>query len=116
MTGELLVDGRVPDSMVYWPFVDVRDVAAAHAPGAANQRILVASEMFSQQLICNMLYTSDRVPAEIKANIPVGKPAKNIPGPYVYSFDASKSEKLLGIKCRRLQERIVDMVLNLVEA
>jgi nucleoside-diphosphate-sugar epimerase len=126
VTGELLADDLAPGPMPYCPFVDVRDVAAAHVrcleglnhhgPGVANQRILIASEMFSYQLICDVLHASDRVPAEVKANIPVGEPGKNVPGPHVFTFDASKSEKLLGMKYRPLQESIADMVLNLVEA
>ncbi|KAH7317135.1 hypothetical protein B0I35DRAFT_451859 [Stachybotrys elegans] len=121
VTGELLADGVAPGPMPYCPFVDVRDVATAHvrsleAPAAANQRIFLASEMFSYQLICDVLHASDSVPAEVKANIPVGEPGKGVPGPHAFSFDASKSEKLLGIKYRRLQESVVDTVLNLVEA
>ncbi|KAL2204020.1 NAD(P)-binding protein [Sarocladium strictum] len=118
-----LIDGsstEVPGPS-FWPFVDVRDVATGHvraleSPSTAGQRILLASSMFSFQQVCDILHKSDRIGEEDKAKIPVGKPGQDYPGPHTYTVDVSKSQKLLGLEYRTLEETVVDAALSIIQS
>ncbi|KAE8382328.1 hypothetical protein BDV26DRAFT_299714 [Aspergillus bertholletiae] len=89
-------------------WVDVRDVAEAHlkafeVPGAGGQRFLVAQGNFNSQQIADIL--RDRV-AEVRDRVPLGKPRSGLGD--IFGCDASKSEKVLGLRYRPLEEAVVD--------
>lgn len=103
----------------FWAAVDVRDVAIAHVRAlevaeAANQRFFLTLGLYSYQQICDLLHASPKIPADVKAKIPVGTPGKGYPGPEVYGVDNSKSRKVLGIKYHSLEESVVDAALDLL--
>ncbi|KJJ31293.1 putative NAD dependent epimerase/dehydratase [Aspergillus flavus AF70] len=97
----------VPPTLV-WAWADVRDVADAHlkafeVPEAGGQRFLVAQGRYSYQRIADIL--RDKV-AEVRDRVPLGKPRSGMGD--VYGIDASKSENVLGLRYRPLEDSIVD--------
>lgn len=99
-------------------FVDVRDVAKIHIaafehPEAAGHRFLVGSH-FDYQSAADA--AREELP-ELRSRIPEGTPgggweeAKS-----VYSLDASKAEKMLGIRYTPLNVSMRDSFLELLEA
>ncbi|KAE8154893.1 hypothetical protein BDV25DRAFT_135536 [Aspergillus avenaceus] len=95
---------------VVWVWVDVRDVAEAHlkafeVPEAGGQRFLVSAGNHSSQKIADIL--RDHV-AEVQDRVPLGKPHSGMGGREVYGVDASKSEKVLGLRYHPLEETVVD--------
>jgi nucleoside-diphosphate-sugar epimerase len=118
-----LIDGSSTEAPepTFWPFVDVRDVATAHVralenPAAGGQRIVLAGAMFSYQQVCDILRDSNRIPDEVKAKVPVGKPGQDYPGSHNYTVDVSKSQKLLGLQYRTLPETVVDAALSIIQS
>ncbi|KAE8133670.1 hypothetical protein BDV38DRAFT_295926 [Aspergillus pseudotamarii] len=97
----------IPPTSV-WVWADVRDVAEAHlkafeVPEAGGQRFLIAQGKYSYQRIADIL--RDRV-VEVRDRVPVGKPRSGLSD--VYGIDASKSENVLDLRYRPLEDSIVD--------
>lgn len=95
-----------PTSLLVW--VDVRDVAEAHlkafeVPETGRQRFLIAEGKYSYQRIVDIV--RDRM-VEVRDRVPVGKPRSGLGD--VYGIDASKSENVLGLRYRPLEDSIVD--------
>ncbi|KAB8254113.1 hypothetical protein BDV32DRAFT_157328 [Aspergillus pseudonomiae] len=104
----------MPETSV-WAWVDVRDVAEAHlkafeVPEAGGQRFLVSEGRYSYQRIADIL--RDRV-AEVRDRVPLGKPQSGLHD--VYDIDASKSENVLGLRYRPLEDSIVDAAKSLLK-
>jgi len=85
-----------------WLWVDVRDIALAHAlaiesPAAANQRYLITQGRYSAQQFLEGIWKEypDRAAAK---NVP--KPAEYFPPEGVYTGDNSKSKKDFGLNYR----------------
>ncbi|OGM43827.1 dihydroflavonal-4-reductase [Aspergillus bombycis] len=98
-----------------WAWADVRDVAEAHLkafeiPEAGGQRFLVSGGKYSYQLIADIL--RHRV-AEVRDRVPLGKPRSGLHD--VYGTDASKSENVLGLRYRPLEDSIVDAARSLLK-
>ncbi|RDW76867.1 SDR family oxidoreductase [Aspergillus mulundensis] len=106
----------VPENM-FWSFVDVRDVAQAHLSAyqtaeAANQRFFICKGNFTYQQFVNVLRASF---PEIRDRVPVGNPdADRIPDD-VYTVDTSKSQKVLGLSYRSLEETVCDAARSLLK-
>jgi nucleoside-diphosphate-sugar epimerase len=103
----------VPQSTLF-AFCDVRDVALAYlkayeVPEAANQRFLVAGGRYSYQMVCDIIR---RVIPEIRNKVPEGTPGSGI-GMDVYNIDTSKSQKVLGLSYKTLDECITDTAKSL---
>ncbi|GFF44019.1 putative uncharacterized oxidoreductase C513.07 [Aspergillus udagawae] len=106
----------VPEN-VFWLFVDVRDVAEAHLRAyqvaeAGGERFFICKGNFTYQQFVNALRAN--LP-EIKDRVPVGNPsAAEVPSD-VYTVDTSKSQRILGLKYRPLEETIVDAARSLLQ-
>jgi nucleoside-diphosphate-sugar epimerase len=114
-----LITGRckkgIPDTGTFiW--VDVRDVALAHAramelPEAADKRFFVTAGYFSNKEIADIVRKhfpeyGDRLPSpETKGG--------DYPEAGLYKYDNSRVIKILGLKFRSLEGRIVDLVKSL---
>lgn len=101
----------------FWSWVDVRDVADAHmkayiVPEAKGGRFFICGGNFSYQQIADIL--REKVP-EVRTRVPIGKPGSGFEGVTVYTPDASKSQKALGITYRNLTECVVDSALSYLE-
>ncbi|KAJ9221648.1 hypothetical protein DTO027B5_6369 [Paecilomyces variotii] len=118
---QLMAPGRKPtDEMPqtsFWSWVDVRDVALAHLrayeiPEAGNQRFFLCNGNFSYQMMCDIL--RENIP-ELRDRVPIGKPGSGFGGVELYKTDASKAEKVLGIKFRPLEVPVVDAARSFLE-
>jgi hypothetical protein len=95
--------------------VDVRDVALAHilsleTPKAANQRILLVSELITPQLVVNII--RKHFP-QLNHKIREGNPSQILPkGVNPTGWDVSKSFEIFGEGWgyRGLEESLVDTV------
>ncbi|OGM41061.1 hypothetical protein ABOM_010245 [Aspergillus bombycis] len=106
----------VPENL-FWSFVDVRDVAQAHlsayeVPAAGNERFFITKGNFTYQQFVDVLRAN--LP-EIKDRIPVGNPGTGDVPSDVYTVDTSKSQKVLGLEYRSLEETIVDAARSLLK-
>lgn len=107
----------VPLSGYVW--VDVRDIALAHvlaieSPAAANQRYLITAGNYSPQQVVDYMWKMYPQRAQEK-NISKGSPGKLWPEGGVFSVDATKSQRDLGLKYRSFEESIRDTFARLVE-
>ena len=105
-----------PPQTAFWAFIDVRDLALAHLKGfevlgAAGERFLPSGGQYSFQMIVDIL--REKFP-ELRDLVPVGKPGSGL-GAEVYGVDATKSESILGIKFRGLEELVVDTAKSLLD-
>jgi nucleoside-diphosphate-sugar epimerase len=103
----------VPDTTFY-AFVDVRDVAEAHARAyesaeAAGQRFFTTGGSFTYQQVCDIIRKD--FPEKVHL-VPEGTP--NAPFPDVYKVDNSKAKKELGLTFRSLQTTIHDQVTEFI--
>lgn len=100
-------------------WVDVRDLALGHVLAmekqeAGNKRFFFTAGHFNTKEIVEIIrknfkeYT-DRLPSK-------DAPGGGYPDEGIYKFDNSRSEQVLGIKWRQLDETIVDLVKSLQEA
>ena len=101
----------------FWSWVDVRDVAQAHlkayqVPEAGGNRFFICGGNYSNQMIADVL--RENVP-EIKDRVPLGKPGSGFGGAELYTPDASKSVKVLGIKYHSFKQTIVDAAKSFLE-
>ncbi|KAE8162275.1 hypothetical protein BDV40DRAFT_312561 [Aspergillus tamarii] len=99
----------IPDNG-FWSWVDVRDVAQAHlrayeVPEAGGERFFICAGNYSYQQIADIL--REKVPA-VKDRVPVGKPGSGFGGVELYKPDAGKSQRILGLRYRGLEESIID--------
>ncbi|OGM51300.1 putative NAD dependent epimerase/dehydratase [Aspergillus bombycis] len=99
----------IPDNG-FWSWVDVRDVAQAHlkayeVPEAGGERFFICAGNFSYQQIADIL--REKV-AEVKDRVPLGKPGSGFGGVELYTPDAGKSQRILGLHYRGLEESVVD--------
>ncbi|KAF5022826.1 hypothetical protein F66182_5120 [Fusarium sp. NRRL 66182] len=104
-----------PPQTDIFPFVDVRDVAAAHRRGyevveAAGQRFFTTGGRYSWQLVCDIL--RENLP-DIRHLVPVGNPNTGL-GAEVYKVDASKAERVLDMQFRGLEQVVVDAAKSLI--
>lgn len=104
----------VPDTS-FFAYVDVRDVAEAHArayetAGAAGQRYLVSAGGYTYQQFCDII--REKCP-EVKSKTPEGTPGKELPD--VYRTSNEKSKRELGMSYRSMRETVVETVRSLVE-
>ncbi|KDR69559.1 hypothetical protein GALMADRAFT_77258 [Galerina marginata CBS 339.88] len=89
-----------------FPFVDVRDTAAAHVAAlqeteAGGERIIISSGMEVVRLLCDTLSISH--PELYTAGIlPRGNPKVDY-GPVLYDFNSDKGKRILGIKYRPIE-------------
>ena len=108
--------GPVPENM-FWSFVDVRDVAEAHlrayqVPEAGGERFFICKGNFTYQQFVDALRAN--LP-EIKDRVPIGNPGAGEVPSDVYTVDTSKSQRILGLKYRSLEETIVDAARSLLK-
>ncbi|KAJ9269373.1 hypothetical protein DTO212C5_4645 [Paecilomyces variotii] len=101
----------------FWSWVDVRDVADAHlkayiVPEADNERFFICGGNFSYQQITDIL--REKVP-DVRSRVPIGKPGTGFGGVQVYTPDASKSVKVLGLTYRNLTATVVDSARSYLE-
>ncbi|KAF7510316.1 hypothetical protein GJ744_006812 [Endocarpon pusillum] len=108
---------------VKFPFyhhVDVRDVALAHiialtSPQASGQRILLADELITPQLVANIIRRNF---PELRDRVPEGDPNRILPdGVNPTGWDPTKSTQILGgedWKYTPLEVSIVDTVKDLL--
>jgi hypothetical protein len=82
------------------------------APGAGNQRLLVTAGAVDSQKIADILRT--RV-ARADARVPEGKPGTSTLPVDAFGADASKAEKILGLKWRPAEETFTDLGQQLLE-
>lgn len=92
-------------------FVDVRDIALAHVlslekPELEGERLFVTSGFSSTQVF---LDSANKNFPELKGKIAVGKPGTGLDYvPHIFTFNKEKSDKLLNIKYRSIENTIVD--------
>jgi nucleoside-diphosphate-sugar epimerase len=101
--------------MAFYAWVDVRDVAEAHARAyereqAAGQRYFVTAGTYTYQQVCDII--REEFP-ELRDLTPEGE--TGAPLPKVYKVDNSKSRKELRLTYRDLRTSIVDMVRDFLE-
>lgn len=100
--------------------MDVRDVALAHilsleAPKAANQRIILVSELITPQLVVNLI--RKHFP-QLAGRIDKGNPDQILPkGVHPTGWDVSRSFEVLGEgwKYMGLEESLVDTVVCILD-
>ena len=104
-------NGEVPTTS--GPFVDVRDVAAAHIieieKPSNGLRVITYSEGFSSQKILNII--NKNFP---ELNLIKGTPTENLSGGE--NVDDAKSKAYLGLKNITLEKSVVDLIKQFVEA
>ncbi|KAI1270536.1 hypothetical protein F5Y18DRAFT_368608 [Xylariaceae sp. FL1019] len=98
-------------------FVDVRDLAYAHAlaaelPSAGGQRFFVVGGKFSNKEIAEII--RDEFP-DLREKLPQGDALRSgdYPAQGSYGFDNTRSKQVLGLTYRPLKESIVDAVKSL---
>ncbi|PYH82077.1 putative NAD dependent epimerase/dehydratase [Aspergillus uvarum CBS 121591] len=106
----------VPENM-FWSFVDVRDVAEAHLRAyqvaeSGGERFFICKGNFTYQQFVDVLRAN--IP-EIKDRVPIGNPGTGEVPADVYTVDTSKSQKILGLKYRPLEETIIDAARSLLK-
>ncbi|RAH68788.1 SDR family oxidoreductase [Aspergillus aculeatinus CBS 121060] len=106
----------VPENM-FWSFVDVRDVAEAHLRAyqvieAGNERFFICKSNFTYQQFVDALRANL---LDIKGRVPIGNPGAGEVPSDVYTIDTSKSQRILGLKYRPLEEAIVDAARSLLK-
>ncbi|RYP20766.1 hypothetical protein DL765_002599 [Monosporascus sp. GIB2] len=110
-----MVQGKMKDALAptapVFTFVDVRDVALAHAralavPQAGGNRFYVIGGHFSNKRIADII--RKKFP-QLTANLPPAESDDDLPGD-VYGFDNTKSREVLGLKYRGLEDSVVDTV------
>ncbi|OOO13804.1 NAD-dependent epimerase/dehydratase [Aspergillus oryzae] len=106
----------IPDNG-FWSWVDVRDVAQAHlkayeVPEAGGERFFICAGNYSYQQIADIL--REKVP-EVKDRVPIGKPGSGFGGVELYTPDAGKSQRILGLRYRGLEESAVDSAYAFLE-
>lgn len=92
-------------------WVDVRDVAQAHIramelPEASGQRFMIVSGTFSNKQIADIIR---ELYPELHDKLPPANSPDDFPEDY-YSFDASKSKRVLGIEYKDLRTCVKDAV------
>ena len=100
------------------PYIDVRDVAAAHLVAfekdeAKNQRLVMADGRFTYQDFLDIIHKHF---PQLSKNLPVGKPGSSkeqLANSAKLNF--SKTEKILGFKYIGLEQSVVDSVKQIVE-
>lgn len=99
------------------PFVDVRDVAAAHAlateqDNVSGERLLVIGGQSSAQVLLDVLHKNF---PELKGKIPVGKPGTGLAlVPHIFQYNNDKTNKLLNIKYTKFEDTATDIFKNLL--
>ncbi|KAL4898827.1 hypothetical protein BDW74DRAFT_184355 [Aspergillus multicolor] len=101
----------VPENM-FWSCVDVRDVAEAHLRAyqvveAGGERFFIAYQQIVDALRANL--------PDIKGRVPIGTPGAGEVPTDVYTVDTSKSQRILGLKYRPLEETVVDAARSLLK-
>lgn len=97
--------------------MDVRDVAEAHlrayeVPKAGGERFFICNpETFTDQQVFDILRAE--LP-EGKDRVPTGTPGSGKVISELFTTDVSKSQKVLGLKYRNLEETVVDAVKSLL--
>lgn len=105
-----LVDAKdVPDTRLPF-FIDVRDLALAHAlavetkEAGGNRFIIATPEPYSFQLLADELR---KMYPDQTSRVPIGMPGKPLPEP-VAKLDSSKAAKILGLKYRSFKDSVVE--------
>ncbi|EAS36607.3 ketoreductase [Coccidioides immitis RS] len=99
-------------------WVDVRDIALAHAlaaekPEAANQRFFTVAGELSNREIAEIIWNEF---PELRDRLPQGDALKSGENPPegVFGFDNRKSKEVLGLTYRPLKEAVVDAVKSIL--
>jgi nucleoside-diphosphate-sugar epimerase len=92
-------------------FVDVRDVAQAHIramelPEASGQRFMLVGGRFSNKRIADIIR---ELYPELQDKLPLPELPDDFPENY-YSYDVSKSRRMLGMEYKDLQTCVKDAV------
>ncbi|KAF2135281.1 uncharacterized protein K452DRAFT_214353, partial [Aplosporella prunicola CBS 121167] len=108
-------DKTEPGEAMFPAFVDVRDVAEAHALAyekeeAAGQRYFVSSDVYNNQAVCDAIR---KAYPELNDRVPKGEPGKPV-GEF-WRVDHSKATRELGLQFRNLEQSIVDTVRSLID-
>ncbi|KNG86407.1 putative NAD dependent epimerase/dehydratase [Aspergillus nomiae NRRL 13137] len=108
--------GSIPDNG-FWSWVDVRDVAQAHLKAyevseAGGERFFICAGNYSYQQIADIW--REKVP-EVKDRVPLGKPGSGFGDVELYTPDARKSQRILGLRYRGLEESVVDSAYAFLE-
>lgn len=95
-------------------WVDVEDLALASFraltyPLDSHERFLVTEGPYDTQEIADVVRS--RIP-EKKGRIPVGEPGTRIRHTH-YSCDSSKVQRVLGVRCRKLEDSVVPLARQL---
>lgn len=82
------------------------------APGAGNQRFITSAGLIDSQKIADIFRS--KVPGA-EERVPKGSPGKyNLPADH-YRADASKAERILGVKWRSAEETFGDVGRQMLE-
>ena len=117
VTGKWRADAEIPASGVFL-FVDVRDVARAHAnalevPDAGGKRFFVVAGHYSNRGIADIARKHFGATAELKDRLPdPDTPGGELPDP-VYGFDNARATKVLGIEWIPFEKTVVDTINSL---
>ncbi|KAH8817239.1 hypothetical protein F5884DRAFT_722231 [Xylogone sp. PMI_703] len=100
-------------------WTSVVTLARAHTlalskPEASNTRFLVINGDFDNQELADIIHSSKKLSAEVKARIPAGKPGDRLKGK-IYTADSSKISRVLGLDLNVPEESLVPTVEALVE-
>ncbi|KAF2680269.1 3-beta hydroxysteroid dehydrogenase/isomerase family protein-like protein [Lentithecium fluviatile CBS 122367] len=109
-------EGALPPNGVHL-YVDVRDIARAHvlamdAPSAGNQRFITTADPVDSQKIADIMRAEVPGAAE---RVPKGEPGTNTLPADAYGADASKAERILGLKWRPVEETFANSARQLLE-
>lgn len=110
-----LRDGLPPTRPVF-TFVDVRDVARAHAralavPAAGGHRFYVVGGHYSTKRVADIVRAAY---PQLAAGLPPAEAADDDLPADVYGFDNSRSRQVLGLEYTSLEDSVVDTVASML--
>lgn len=114
-----MIQGKSKDKIAEtgtYAWVDVRDLANAHVkameePQAAGKRFFITAGHFCNKEICEVI--RDNFPEYKDQLPPKDAPGGRMPEGGLFKVDNSQSTKILGLKYRKIDEAIVDLVKSL---
>lgn len=116
-----MLQGRMraalPPTIPLFTFVDVRDVALAHAraltaPGAGGRRIYVVGGHFSNKRIADAVR---RARPDLACVLPPEDAEDDLPSD-VYGFDNGRSRDVLGLEYTALEKCVEDTVRSIMDS
>lgn len=116
MSPDVKPSDPVPENHLF-SFVDIRDVFEAHiraynVPEAGRECFFVCQGNFTYQQFCRALRKN--LP-DIRDRVSIGRPGTGAVPSDVHTVDTSKSQRVLGLKYRGLEETNVGAAKSLLE-